>query len=141
MLRLLDNILSFLFIEMKTITLKNIRAVGMHHYGHRELVVGEIYQLNAEPTNPYDHNAIAIYDSSRKVGNLKKASASAISDVYKLNLADLNFEYKPLSSPQCSNKRTGPEQNGIATFKCTSTDVEKVKNAVDRHLSVWMSIK
>ncbi|VDI39221.1 Hypothetical predicted protein [Mytilus galloprovincialis] len=63
--------------KIKQFTIRPLLAVGMHHYGRRELSVGSNYHLEAEPLNKYDSNAVAIYDGSRKVGNLKREYAAA----------------------------------------------------------------
>ena len=57
---------------MKKFVIHDVQVVGMHHYGRRELEVGGVYKVDAEPSNEYDPNAVAIYDGSRKIGNLKR---------------------------------------------------------------------
>ncbi|VDH94362.1 Hypothetical predicted protein, partial [Mytilus galloprovincialis] len=71
--------------KMKQFTIRPLLAVGMHHYGRRKLSVGSNCHLEAEPLNKYDSNAVAIYDGPRKVGNLKREYAAAISSVIKIS--------------------------------------------------------
>ena len=39
---------------MKNIIIKNVYAVGMHHWGPRQLEIGSIYFLKLEEENPRD---------------------------------------------------------------------------------------
>ncbi len=45
---------------MPLIILKDIAAVGMHHWSHRKLEKGEQLLLRREPNNPVDGNAVEL---------------------------------------------------------------------------------
>ena len=45
---------------MKNIIMKNVYAVGMHHWCPTQLEIGSIYFLRLEE-NPRDHNAVAVF--------------------------------------------------------------------------------
>ncbi len=45
---------------MPVIILRDIEAVGMHHWSHRKLQKGEYLLLKREPSNPVDPNAVAL---------------------------------------------------------------------------------
>ena len=47
-----------------------IQVVGMHHYGRRELEDVEVYKVDAEPSNIYDSNAVAVDDMSLEIDYL-----------------------------------------------------------------------
>lgn len=49
---------------MKKNAVFSVYAVGMHYWGGRELSIGEVYYLKAEPENPKDNHVIAIYSDS-----------------------------------------------------------------------------
>ena len=44
------------------IHIPNAMVVGMRHYGNEQLPIGETYQLEVEPDNTEDPNAVAIRD-------------------------------------------------------------------------------
>ncbi|KAH3815118.1 hypothetical protein DPMN_111287 [Dreissena polymorpha] len=55
---------------MKNVIIRNVYVVGMHHGGKRELEVGALYVCKSEPENPWDPNAVAVFDDrdlSRRV--------------------------------------------------------------------------
>jgi hypothetical protein len=56
------GVVSLVFdFKMKNVVLRYIPAGGMHHHGSQSLTVGGVYTLEADPTNTYDNNAIAIF--------------------------------------------------------------------------------
>ena len=52
--------LSFRLAIMPILVIHNIWAVGMHHWGARELEVGSGYVLELDKHNPKDKNAVQI---------------------------------------------------------------------------------
>ncbi|VDI67428.1 Hypothetical predicted protein [Mytilus galloprovincialis] len=121
---------------MNHFTIRPLLAVGMHHYGRRELSVGSNYHLEAEPLNKYDSNAVAIYDGSRKVGNLKKEYAEVISSVMKLNLAKSRYVIRPIESSEVKSRKTGPQQLYHLTFKGEDNSEDEIRTVVKSHQCV-----
>ena len=125
---------------MRQITIRPILAVGMHHYGRRELSVGAIYHLEPEPFNKYDKNAVAIYDGPRKVGNLKRENAAAIARVMKLNLAKSKFLLKPIEDSHVKTRKIGTQQLCQITFKAEEESVSSIKTELKSYSCVTISI-
>ena len=48
----------------KFITIEGLNAVGMRHWCKRSLHIGEVLMLVREPENPFDENAIALYNQN-----------------------------------------------------------------------------
>ena len=65
---------------MKKIVLRNVQAVGLHHYGKRYLDLLGTYRVEQEE-NPHDMYAVAVMDGHRKVANLKRDSARLVYDI------------------------------------------------------------
>lgn len=84
----------WLFSRMKCLILQNMWAVGMHHWGPKELEIGMGYILEREPNNPYDPNAVVIKVDGKKKAYLKKNNAFVISNVMKMECADI-WRIKP----------------------------------------------
>ena len=111
---------------MKKFVIHDVQVVGMHHYGRRELEVGGVYKVDAEPSNEYDPNAVAIYDGSRKIGNLKRDCAAAVSRIIKEDKAKSNYYLKPLFEAVVKNRRTGPQQKCAIAFKCAEEHINEL---------------
>ena len=47
---------------MRPKSISNAMVVGMRHYGSEQLPIGDTYQLEVEPDNTEDPNAVAIRD-------------------------------------------------------------------------------
>ena len=111
---------------MKYIILRNEVAVGMHHYGSKELEIGAKHTLHHEPTNPYDHKAIAIKDCSRQtVAYLSRSSARRIIKVFENELNQGPVYCKPKTPPEVRRRNLGPQQIVVVGFKCHPDDVER----------------
>jgi hypothetical protein len=99
-------------MAVKTIVIQ-VYAVGMHHYGRKELHVGVGYKLKREPENKYHANAVSIHDedSDRKVGYLQRKYADKISPIRSAGLAtNTGFYVKPKQQSEFKNKWVGPIQ-------------------------------
>ena len=48
----------------KFIIIERLDAVGMHHWCRRSLQKGEVLRLVREPDNPFDGNAVALYNQT-----------------------------------------------------------------------------
>lgn len=111
---------------MKKVVIRNVQVVGMHHYGRRELALGATYTVAAEPSNPYDTNAVAVFDGPRKVGNLKRDCAKAVYRIIQENKAKSKYYIKPLDVAEVKNRRTGPQQTCVMAFKCLEEDTNEL---------------
>lgn len=49
-----------------------------------ELIPGEGLDLRREPENPYDRNAVAVYDGEQHLGYVPRADALAVSTALRL---------------------------------------------------------
>ncbi len=108
---------------MKKIVLRNIQAVGMHHYGRRELELQGTYRAEMECNNQHDPFAISVHDGSRKVGNLKRDAAKFVNEVMQQNKAKSKYFLRPVDVPIVKNRRIGPQQNCAIAFKCDDEDI------------------
>ena len=66
---------------MHLIILKDIAAVGMHHWSHRKLERGEQLLLRREPDNPVDVNAVELLNPQ----TFQRLAYCARSDSIKLS--------------------------------------------------------
>ena len=117
---------------MKKIVIRNVKAVGMHHYGRRELDLYGTYTVAIEPDNRYDSYAVAIYDGPRKVANLKRDCARVIFVVISENKSQSRYFLRPLDKPDVRSRRIGPEQSCAVVFKCLEDHVGSVNDLVSR---------
>lgn len=116
---------------MKKIIIESVYVVGMHHWGGRELKIGEIYYINHEPSNPKDGKAVAVYTDKEKKfkrGYLRREDANFISLLFKENLGQGHFYLKPKSIPEKFNRRAGPLQRCNIGFRCNEEDVDRIRN-------------
>ena len=51
-------------VVTKFITIEGLNVVGMRHWCQRNLHIGEVLTLVREPENPFDENAIALYNQN-----------------------------------------------------------------------------
>ena len=75
-------------MAVKTIVIQ-VYAVGIYHYGRKELHVGVGYKLKRESENKYHANAVSMHDrdSDRKVSYLQRKYADKISPIMSAGLA------------------------------------------------------
>lgn len=126
---------------MKQVIVRPVIAVGMHHYGRSGLSVGAVYRLESEPLNPYDKNAVAIFDGPRKVGNLMRDSAAVVATVMRLNLAKSGrYIIKPVDECGVKNRRIGPQQLCHMYFQIDASSETEVRNELKMHARVSVTI-
>ena len=111
------------------VLIPNVHAVGMHHYGARQLEVGALYRLIAEEDNAHDKNAIAIheYSSQRKRAYLTREWAKRLQPlmfhtttaVIKVNAPSVVVKYEK-----------GPQHDCVVILQFT----EKNKQLILHHL-------
>ena len=116
-------------MESSQLELHVVWAVGMHHHGPRELALGTKYYCKVEPENPFDSNAIAIFDkerSDRVLAYLRKHDAAYVAKLISSKECDLEIALKPVESPVVWNKRTGPQQKCILSVNANSKVVCRI---------------
>ena len=60
-----------------------VGCIGMHHYGPKELAVGERYRLTWDQNNAYGMNAMAITDEGRICVYLKRDNTFVVAKLVK----------------------------------------------------------
>lgn len=109
--------------------IRNLYAVGMHHWGDRSLAVGERYSLEREHDNPRDVNAVCISDKKKsKRAYLKREHAYVIARLMRMCISDL-WLLKPKQEPEVRDKRFGPQQR--CNVGCLIKDSDKTKAATE----------
>ena len=58
--KIIETLLNF-SDKMKNVIIRNIYAVGMHHWGPREIPIDVVHYCKWETMNPRDNCAVAIY--------------------------------------------------------------------------------
>lgn len=107
------------------IAIQGLFAVGMHHYGPRELRVGCGYRLKREPTNTFDKNAIAIQENGVTRAYLSRGCASRLSKVLDCVLPVGSIYLKPKFPAEIRSRR--PQQYCNVGFRVREENVEDVQ--------------
>ena len=99
-------------MDVKTFVIQ-VYAVGMHHYGRKELHVGVGYKLKREPENKYHANAVSMHDrdSDRKVGYIQRKYADKISPIMSAGL-----DFTSNQSSKRNSKINGWDRNRCAIW-------------------------
>lgn len=113
---------------MKYFVIPNVWAVGMHHWGEKELEVGEGFIPFRETENQKDPNAIAIYKKDKKKGYLKRDNAFVLTKIMKLNISNV-WRIKPKEVPVTRDRRIGPQQ--LCNIGCRIDDNTDIQPAMD----------
>lgn len=111
---------------MPKLIIHNLWAVGMHHWGPRELMVGAGYNLQEDLENSFDPNAVAIFDGPNKKAYLKRESAEIVKFLFNLRLTN-QWLLKPKEVPIVCSRRTGPQQR--CSIGCIYQDEGKLEIA------------
>ena len=112
---------------MPKLIIHNLWAVGMHHWGPRELAVGAGYDLIEDALNPFDKNAIAVLDGPNKKAYLKRDCAVIVKFLFGLKITQ-KWLLKPKESPVNLNRRVGPQQR--CSIGCIVRDDQKLNAAL-----------
>lgn len=123
---------------MKNIIIKNVYAVGMHHWGPRQLEIGSIYFLKLEEENPRDHNAVAVFEDRQTrhcKAYLRRCDALVISKLFRDNLIHGCFYLKPKSGLDRFSQRTGPAQKCNIGFQTSDENVAHVTQILQNVVS------
>ena len=103
----------------KQITVDNVRAVGMHHHGPKELIVGGRYWLTWEPDCLFDlGNAMAVRDHHGFIrAYLTRTDAYAISSLYYADVVQGRCLCKPVTEAHVMSQQLGPQHECRLKFK------------------------
>ena len=105
---------------MKSVIVSFVWAVGMNHWGPRELQVGTAYFGKHEENNQYDCNAIAVCEEKnlrRKLAYVRKSDAKFVAQLFRENLIDGPCYFKCKSAIEVFKRGTGPQQKLNLGFK------------------------
>lgn len=110
----------------------NALAVGMHHWGPRQLQVGSVYKLLQENVNTEDHNAVAIHElsaESAKRAYLTREWACKIHEA----LSYAKYAVLRVDEPAVVvNYEKGPQHKCLIVMWCT----ESTKMMMSHHLNL-----
>lgn len=117
---------------MKSVIIRNVFAVGMHHWGPREMPIGVVHYCKWEEDNPKDQCAIAIFankELTRRVAYIRREDSSKLFKIFRDGFVKDNICYIKAKQPVGSkfSRRTGPMQNISLAFKCNDENVTSVK--------------
>ena len=115
----------------QTVILKEMRAVGMHHWGPPILLVNEPYTLKWEPECPHDPgNAMAIYDPDHiKKAYITRTDAKILSHIWSKDLVINHMMICiPYTKAHCVCYDLGPQHECDIKFRVNVSDIERVKH-------------
>ncbi|KAJ8321704.1 hypothetical protein KUTeg_000175 [Tegillarca granosa] len=120
--------MSLIRANMKSVIIRNIFAVGMHHWGPREMSIGVIHYCKWEEDNPKDQCAIAIFankELTRRVAYIRREDSSKLFKIFRDGFVKDNICYVKAKQPAGSrfSRRTGPMQNISLAFRCNDENV------------------
>ena len=110
---------------MPILVVPNVWAVGMHHWGARELVVGAGYSIAVDEGNKHDSNAVEVLDEKRRKAYLKRENAALIAQLLRMNVSE-KWLLKPKEPAITKSKRKGPEQRCNIGCKISDRHVDNV---------------
>ena len=120
----------------KTVSIYNMRAVGMHHWGDPRLLVGGAYTLEWEPDCPYDPgNAMAIYDWDKtKRAYLTRQDAAIVSRLWVREFAIAEMmACIPHTEAHCVLFDLGPQHECEVRFRVKDEKLSELKRILDIH--------
>lgn len=124
---------------MKKVIIYTVYAVGMHHHGNRQLIVGRGYYCKPEPGNPYDADAVAIYEDglyARCSAYLKRSDARIIAELVRGNMVEGTILIKPKFEPVCK-RGIGPVQRCNLGFYCKNENVLTVSEVLNKYMHAY----
>lgn len=123
--------LCYHFTRMKKVFLRHVFAVGMHHHGSRQLEVDEGHTLKHEMDNPYDLNAISIWNlEGQKVAYLRRDCAAKVAPLFRQDLIQGPVYLKAKFPAEVFNRRQGPRQTCAVAFRCHDAELPRVNAAM-----------
>jgi hypothetical protein len=136
------TILTFSVYSMvHQIVIQHVHAVGMHHWGPRELTVGRLYRLVTEQTNDQDKNAIAVLEY--KAPNTKRAYPTRES-AEQLQVTPISTSMAVLRVEERSYVKSfdkGPQHDCLVMVKCQHCNILNIQQLLAQHHIVYCSRK
>ena len=106
----------------------SIYVVGMHHYGSRNLGVGEGFSLTPQPQNPYDHQALAVTKNQQVYGHIIKCHAGKLFTAVSMYAMQALVKVK--GEVEIVSQREGPRQRVTVGLKVHDKDYEGLKSSL-----------
>ena len=123
---------------MKNIVMRNLYAVGMHHWGGNQLEIGPVYYCHQEPNNIHDANAVAIFQEkqlSKKAAYFRREDAKLVKLLFYQNFISSHCYLRAKCVPEKFNKIKCPMQNVSIGFRVSDSKVEELENfCKDNHM-------
>jgi hypothetical protein len=97
---------------MKNVIIRNIYAVGMHHWGSREMPIDVLHYCKWEQNNPKDECAVAVFADSgckRRVAYFRREDSQCLHNLFKQNLIEGTCYVKAKHPVTKFSHRKGPE--------------------------------
>ena len=119
---------------MKNVVIKNLYAVGMHHYGGKELPIETPMFCFPEPNNRWDPKAVAIFhdrEKANKAAYIRSVDAAVVFGLFQENAINGLCYFKAKGPVEKYTKKSGALQKINIGFKCENKILEMVKT----HLS------
>ena len=120
---------------MKNVIVRDLHAVGMHHWHGRQLEIGPVYYCRPEQ-NVHDPNAIAIYQDKhyiKKVAYLKREDAKTVKELFdKAFISNLCY-LRAKTALEKFRRSKGPMQNVSIGFIASSNNIDAIKNLCSAH--------
>ena len=125
---------------MKKVIISFVWAVGMRHWGPRELEVGSVLYGKHEYQNPKDPNAIVLCaekNFARTMAYLRRSDAVVISQLFKAKVIVGHCYFKVKTKVEKFGHKTGPQQKLNVGFLCQEENIEKMTDILkDSNLHV-----
>jgi hypothetical protein len=95
--------------------------------------VDEALKLEHEEDNPYNPNAIAIFNlNGRKVAYLTRHDAAAVAQLFRMKIPIQHKIFAKAKYPaEVRSRRIGPCQRVALGFACDISNVHKIKDIFD----------
>ena len=124
---------------MKNVIIRNLYAVGMHHWSGKRLEIGPIYYCRPE-ANEFDSNAIAIlYEKmpSKKAAYLRREDAKVVKQFFNENYISSHCYLRAKAAPEKFSKRKGPMQNVSIGFRVSDSKTDELEKFCKDNLLVY----
>ena len=117
--------------KMKNVIIRNIYAVGMHHWGPREIPIDVVHYCKWETMNPRDNCAVAIYADegfTRTVAYFRREDSSVLYQLFRDKLIEGQCYVKAKKPVSKFSRRTGPMQSVSIGFKSSESNIPVIEN-------------
>lgn len=121
---------------MKNVIVRNIYAVGMHHWGSHEIPLEVVHYCKWEEDNPKDNCAIAIFediDCTRRVAYFQRKDSSVLYRLFKDKLINGPCYLKAKQHINKFSKKKGPMQDISFGFKCSESNISLIRDITEHY--------